>query len=326
MTIKNILKKKETNLIFVILFLVILISSVNRTFLTFQNITDILRSYAVYGTVALGMLLVIITGGIDVSVGSMAAAITVVVGNFMVYIGGNVFIVVIVSCATGIVFSLINGFLIAKLNIPAIVVTLGTLSIFRGVELFITGGSWITAIPQWFIDFGKIKIVGIPVQIFFWILAGGITYFALNYTRFGRGVYAYGGNPEAATRIGFSNKKTILLVWTFLGFMVGLASFMHLSIIRHVDPNAFSSFELTVIAACVLGGANIMGGEGSVVGSFLGVILLAVVENGLILTHISPYWHKVIVGAVVLTAVTTDVIQIKRREHRMAKIDVDENY
>ena len=232
MTIKNILKKKETNLIFVILFLVILISSVNRTFLTFQNITDILRSYAVYGTVALGMLLVIITGGIDVSVGSMAAAITVVVGNFMVHIGGNVFIVVIVSCATGIVFSLINGFLIAKLNIPAIVVTLGTLSIFRGVELFITGGSWITAIPQWFIDFGKIKIVGIPVQIFFWIIAGGITYFVLNYTRFGRGVYAYGGNPEAATRVGFSNTRTILLVWTFLGFMVGLASFMHLSIVR----------------------------------------------------------------------------------------------
>ncbi len=323
MSIKKILKKKESNLFFVILLLMVGITLVNRDFLTVQNIMDILRSYAVYGIVALGMLLVIITGGIDVSVGSMAAAITVVIGEFMVHIGGNMFIVIFVSCAVGILFSLINGFFIAKMNIPAIVVTLGTLSIFRGIELFITGGSWITDIPEWFIAFGKIKIVSVPIQVIIWIAAGVLTLFVLEYTRYGRGVCAYGGNPEAAKRVGFSNTKTIIFVWTFLGFMVGLASVMHLSIVRHVDPNAFSNFELTVIAACVLGGANIMGGEGSVLGTYFGVILLAVVENGLILTHISPYWHNVIVGSVILIAVTSEVMQLRRRERQMATIDVD---
>lgn len=319
----KLLKSKEITILIVIILLSFLISLVNSSFLTFQNITDILRSYTVHGIVAMGMLLVIITAGIDVSVGSMAAAVTVVAGNFLMRYGGNIFTALIVSSVTGVLLGLLNGFFISKFKIPAIVVTLGTLSIFRGAELYMTGGSWITGLPEWFIEFGKLKIAGIPIQIFFWLFAGVLTYLILNYTSFGRGVFALGGNPEASSRVGFKNNKTIIFVWAYLGFMVGLASIVHTSIVRHVDPNAFSFFELTVIAACVIGGANIMGGEGSVPGTFLGVLLLAIVENGLILAHISPYWHQIIVGAVILIAVTADIIQIKRREKLLAKIDVD---
>lgn len=323
MSVKSFFKKKEMSLVFVIVIISAMISSANGTFLSFQNLTDILRSYAVHGIVAMGMLLVIITSGIDVSVGSMAAASAVVLGSFLVRIGGNVFIALIVSLIAGLFLGLLNGFFISEFKIPPIVVTLGTLSIFRGAELYITGGSWITGLPEWFLEFGKIKIVGIPIQIFFWLFAGILTYLMLNFSRFGRGVYAIGGNPEAASRVGYKNKKTIVLVWAYLGLMVGMASFVHTSIVRHVDPNAFSFFELTVIAACVIGGANIMGGEGSVFGTFLGVLVLAIVENGLILAHISAYWHQIIIGTVILVAVTVDVIQIRRREKLLVRIDVD---
>lgn len=320
---KKPFKRKETSILLVVVLLSTAITLVNGTFLTFQNITDILRSYAVHGIVAMGMLLVIVTAGIDVSVGSMAAAVSVVLGNYMIRFGGNLFTVLLVSSLAGVVFGLINGFFIAQLRIPAIVVTLGTLSVFRGAELYVTGGSWITGLPDWFIDFGRTKVAGVPIQIFFWLFAGVLTWLILNYTRFGRGVFALGGNPEAASRVGYKNRRTLLLVWAYLGFMVGMASMVHTSIVRHVDPNAFSFFELTVIAACVIGGANIMGGEGTVIGTFLGVLILAIVENGLILTHISAYWHQIIIGGVILSAVTVDVVQIRRREKNMAKIDIE---
>lgn len=323
MSIRNIFKKKETSIFLVIVLLIILISFANPDFLAYRNLMDILRSYTVHGIVAMGMLLVIITSGIDVSVGSMAAAVSVILGSFMMKFGGNLFTALLVSSLSGVAFGLFNGFFISKLKIPAIVVTLGSLSIFRGTELFITGGSWITGLPQWFIEFGKIQFAGIPIQVIIWIITGLLTYFVLNYTSFGRGVYALGGNKEASLRVGYKNTRIILYVWAYLGFMVGLASLTHISIVRHVDPNAFSFFELTVIAACVIGGANIMGGEGSVLGTFLGVILLAIVDNGLILVRISSYWHQIIIGAIILTAVTVEAFQTKRREKHMAKIDVD---
>ena len=323
MTARNLLRKKETSIIMVIIVLSVLISIANSTFLTYGNITDILRSYTIHGIVAMGMLLVIITAGIDVSVGSMAAAVTVVVGTFLTQVGGNLITVFLVGCGAGVLFGLFNGFFISKLQIPAIVVTLGSLSIFRGAELYATGGSWITGLPQWFLDFGRLAPLGIPIQVFFWLLAGIITYLLLNFTRFGRGVYAIGGNPEAASRVGYKNQRLLLLVWAYLGLMVGLASVAHTSIVRHVDPNGFAWFELMVIAATVLGGANIMGGEGTVLGTFLGVLTLAIVENGLILARIPSYWHQVIVGGVILTAVSVDVIQVKRRERRLARIHVE---
>jgi ribose/xylose/arabinose/galactoside ABC-type transport system permease subunit len=323
MNLRHVLRRKETSLLLVIIGIGILISLVNPKFFTASNLTDVVRSYTVHGIVAMGMLLVIVTAGIDVSVGSMAAAVTVVVGTFLVDVGGGLLTIFVVGCLSGMLFGLFNGFFISKLQIPAIVVTLGSLSLFRGLELYATGGSWITGLPEWFIAFGQLKPLGIPVQIYFWILTALLTYYLLTFTRVGRGVYAVGGNAEAATRVGYKRDRLLLLVWAYLGLMVGLAAVVHTSIYRQVDPNAFAWFELTVIAATVLGGANIMGGEGSVLGTIFGVLLLAVVENGLILARIPSYWHEVIVGGVIITAVSIDVIQVRRRERSMARIDVE---
>jgi simple sugar transport system permease protein/ribose transport system permease protein len=323
MKLREIIAQKETSIILVIVALSALITLANPTFLTYANLVDILRSYAVHGIVAMGMLLVILSAGIDVSVGSMTAAVAVVIGTFLVTVGGNFLLVLLVAVGSGIVFGLFNGFFISKLKIPAIVVTLGSLSIFRGAELYATGGSWITGLPEWFLQFGRISWLGIPIQVYVWLISGVVTYFLLYYTRIGRGVYAIGGNLEAARRVGFRSERLILFIWAYLGFMVGLAALMATSIYKHVDPNGFVFFELTVIAATVLGGANIMGGEGSVLGTFLGVLTLAIVENGLILARIPSYWHQVIVGGVILLAVTVDVVQVKRRERKLARIFVE---
>ncbi len=321
-TLVSLIRHKEASLVLMIILLMAVITMANVSFLTYGNINDIMRSYSVHGIVAMGMLLVIITSGIDVSVGSMAAAVTVIVGRLLVASGGNILFALLVGCVSGIALGLVNGFFIAKLRIPAIVVTLGTLNIFRGAELYVTGGSWITGLPEGFIEFGKFKFLGIPVQTLVWLVVGVMTYLILNYTKTGRGVYAIGGNIDAAKRVGYHPDRIQLFVWGYLGLTVGIASVMHTSIVRHVDPNAFSSFELIVIAACVLGGANIFGGEGSILGTFLGVFILAVIENGLIMARVSSYGHQVFVGAVILVAVSIDVLKAKRQEQEYAVIEV----
>lgn len=321
---KKIVKQKEFSIFTILIIVSIIITMQNSVFLSPGNLIDIAKSSSVIGMIGLGMLLVIITGGIDVSVGGMTALVTVIIGNFMAKFGGNLLTVFLVASLSGVFLGLINGTLVAKLKIPAIVVTLGMMSIYNGLTLLLTNGSWITDIPQYFIKFGEIKILNMPIQIFFWIAAIILTYFILNYTFFGRGVYALGDNPTVADRVGYKKEKLTLGTWAYLGLMVGIAAVVHTSIYKQVDPNAFNGFELNVIAAVILGGANIMGGEGSVPGTVLGVILLAVIDNGLILAWVPTFWQQIIIGTIILLAVSYDVIQVKRKEKAMSKIDVKE--
>lgn len=322
--LKRLIKQKEFSIFTILIIVAVIITMQNSVFISPSNILDILRSNSIMGIIAFGMLLVIITGGIDVSVGAMTAMVTVIIGSYMARFGGNLLTVFLLASFSGVILGLINGTLVAKLKIPAIVVTLGMMSIYNGLTLYLTNGSWITNIPQYFIEFGQIKILNIPIQIFFWIGTALITYFVLKYTFFGRGVFALGGNPEVANRVGYQKEKLTLYIWAYLGLMVGIAAVIHTSIFRQVDPNAFNGFELNVIAAVVLGGANIMGGEGSVPGTILGVLLLAVIDNGLILAWVPTFWQQVIVGSIILIAVSYDVIRNKQKERSMAKIDIEE--
>ena len=319
---KQLFRSKEAGILLIIILVSAVITLKNPVFLTTENLLDLAKNNTVIGIVALGMLPVIITGGIDVSVGAMTAAVTIIIGKFMVNFGGNLLLVFILGCASGALLGAFNGLLVSRLELPPIVVTLGSMSIINGLMLYYTGGSWITNIPQWFIDFGRIKLAGIPIQVFFLVLAAVITYLVLKYTLIGRGIFAIGGNPVAAVRAGFHKDKILLFLYSYLGFLVGLAAVVHTSIMRQVDPNAFSGFEMNVIAAVVLGGANVLGGEGSVFGTILGVTVLAVIQNGLILAWIPTYWQQIVVGVIILAAVCFDVIQNRRRQARIARIDV----
>lgn len=328
---KNILKSKEMGIFLLLVALSLIIALNNITFIRIDNIVDMMKSNTVLGIMALGMLLVILTGGIDVSVSASVAAVTAIIGKFMVSFGGNIFIVLIVACISGIVFGLINGVLIAKLKIPAIVVTLGTMSVINGVLLFITNGNLIGNLPKSFIDFGEIRffevqtsngIVGLPIQVLFFIGAAILTYFILKFTLIGRGIYAIGGNKVSAERIGYKTDWINIFLYSYMGLMVGIAAVVHISIVKQVDPNAFTGFEMQVIAAVVLGGANIVGGEGSVSGVILGVLFLAFLNNGLTLMHIPVFWQKIVVGSVIIIAVSIDIIRRNQKEKYSTKVDI----
>jgi ribose/xylose/arabinose/galactoside ABC-type transport system permease subunit len=321
-----------------ILGILIVVSAViafnSSAFLTVENLFDILKSNVVLGIMAMGMLLVILTGGIDVSVGSMVAAVTVIVGKFMMSTSGNVYLAILVGCVVGTFLGAINGLLIAKLKIPPIVVTLGTMGIIIGITLYLTNGSWITGIPKEFIDFGRTTIgsfykqgdemIGLPIQFLFFAFAALLTWFILKFTLFGRGIYAMGGSRASAERVGYNLDRITISLYAYEGFLIGLAGVVHTSIMRQVDPNAFSGFELQVIAAVVLGGASTLGGYGSVLGTILGVALFTVINNGLILMHIPTFWQKIVVGVVLIASIGFDVVQKRYWENHTTKVDIEE--
>lgn len=319
----SIFKKKETNIILVMIVLSILISLRSEAYFSVENFIDIFKSNTVLAILSMGMLMAIITGGIDVSIAATTVAVTVITGKLMVNFDMNIVTVIITAAVCGIILGAINGFFISKFRIPPIVVTLGTLSIYRGLTLFFTNGRWITNIPLWFQDFGDIKPLGLPIQLYFLLGVALLSHIILNYTILGRGIYAIGGNPEATNRVGFKKERIELFIYSYIGFVSGIAAVVHSSIVKMVDPGALSGFEMEVVAAVVLGGANILGGEGSVGGALLGVLMLGTINNGLILARIPTYWQQIIVGFIILAAVSFDVLQRKRIERSMLKIDVE---
>ena len=332
---KDPLKVKELPILLILVMLSVIIGVVNPAFFTFENFMDILKSNLVLTIMALGMLLVMLSGGIDVSAASIIAAVTVITGHSLMSWTSSLFVTIVIACVSGTLMGLCNGLLIAKLKIPPIVVTLGTMSIILGLVLYITNGNWITGLPGSFIDFGRRNLFavspeasaggrsGIPIQVLFLLPVIVITWFVLRKTVVGRGIYAIGGNPESAERIGFQPDRIIIFVYAFEGFLIGVAAVVHTSIMRQVDPNAFLTFEMQVIAAVVLGGASILGGYGSVAGTLIGAALFSVINNGLILMRIPVFWQKIIVGLIIIGSVSFDITRKRRAERKAVRVDVD---
>ncbi|MDB4866726.1 MAG: Branched-chain amino acid transport system / permease component family protein, partial [Cohnella sp.] len=230
-----------------------------------------------------------------------------------------------VSILSGLIIGLINGLLIAKIKIPPIVATLGTMSIINGSILYLTNGVYMNTsnFPKAFVKFSDFKIAGISILIYLIVIVTLLTWYIMKYTMIGRAVFAIGGNPVSAVRAGINLERTQLFVYGYMGFLAGIAAIGQMAYTKAVDPNGMLGFELTVISAVVIGGANILGGNGSVWGTLLGVILLGVMQNGLILSHIDTYWQKVIVGLVILIAVSYDFLQRKRAESKLLKVEVE---
>jgi len=331
---KKILKNREMGLVILMIAISVIITLKNGVFLRPDNILNILKGNVILALVSLGMLVVMITGGIDTSIGGMIAATTMLVGNFMVAFTGNVVIAFSLGILTGTLLGIMNGLLIAFVKIPPIVATLGLNSIINGVMLYITKGSYINNIPKEFINFGKITlfkfipdgkggVIGVPIQIFFLIAAIILTYVIIKYTKVGRGVFALGGNKISAERLGFNVNKITIFAYGYMGFICGIAAILHTSIMKQVDPNAFNGFDMKVIAAVILGGVNVMGGEGSITGTLLGVGLFAIINNGLTLMGISSNWQKIILGTIMVFSICFVVIQRKRASKHIVKVEIE---
>ncbi|CAJ1003328.1 simple sugar transport system permease protein/ribose transport system permease protein [Brevibacillus aydinogluensis] len=324
----KILKSSEFGIGVILLLLSAALAATSPVFLTADNILDILKGNAVLGILAIGMTLVIITGGIDVSVAAVTAAITVIIGKLAVSLhdsGWSLAAIFLAAPLAGVLFGLVNGLLVAKTKIPPIVATLGTKSILAGATLYVTNGAYMNSsdLPEAFLRFAQWKPFGVSVLILIFFAVALFTWFLLNHTVIGRSVVAMGGNPVSAMRAGIHLQSVQLFVYAYMGCLAGIAAIVQTAYTKGVDPNGFNGFELTVIAAVVLGGANIMGGYGSIPGTILGVLLLGVMQNGLILAHVDTFWQDIVTGAIILIAVTYDVIKRKREEANRAKIEIE---
>lgn len=282
-----------------------IITFVTPSFLTLSNITNVFTQVSVNAIIAVGMTFVILTGGIDLSVGS-TLAISGALSASIIKSTGSIFLAVIVAGTTGIVIGVINGLLIAKGKLQAFIATLATMTIFRGITLVITDGTPISKLPEAFMAIGNAKIGFIPVPVILMIAFAAIGIFVLSQTRFGRYLYALGGNEDSAKLSGINTDKIKLLTYTISGFAAAIAGVIITSRIGSASPNAGTGFELDAIAAVVIGGTSLSGGEGKVSGTIIGALVIGVLNNGLNLMNVSPFYQSIVKGLVILLAVLLD--------------------
>jgi simple sugar transport system permease protein len=319
-------RSHEFWLLAVILVLCAGLGLANAQFLTMQNLFDLLTSYAFVGILALGLLVVLIAGGIDISFTATASVAQYVALAVTIAHRGNWFTVFALAVGIGIALGAVNAVFIQKLHIPSIIVSVATLNVFYGLLIFATGGKYIYSLPDWFatgifwfeFDWGKDSSYGVNLQILILGLGFLVTWLLLNRTNIGRQVYAMGGNPDAAQRLGFHTFRLNMLVYCYMGAMAGVASLVQAQLAQSVAPTVLVGKELDVVAAVVLGGASLAGGVGTVFGTFLGLALLAVLQNGLILLGVSSYWSPLFVGLVILISVS--VTAWSQRERRTRRV------
>jgi ribose transport system permease protein len=280
-------------------------------FFSTSNFSLISQNVAVWAVLGVGMTFIIITSGIDLSIGSVLVFSSVVSAMVMQRIGGEGWgtaaIGILAALVTGVLWGLINGVLVAKAKIPPLIVTLGTLSIALGLAQVITGGIDIRAVPEAMTDFNTyIKILGIPALPFVAlvvVILGGIV---LHKTRFGRYTYAIGSNEESARRVGVHVSRHLIMVYALMGILAGLGAVLALAQFGTTTIAGQSLTNLNVIAAVVIGGTSIFGGEGSIFGTVVGLFIPAVLQAGFVIIGVQPFWQGVAVGAVLIAAVWVD--------------------
>lgn len=292
----------------VVVTLVMILAS--DTFLTASNLSNIARQVSINAIIAVGMTCVILTGGIDLSVGPVMALSGTLTAGLMVA-GLPPGLAIGVGLLVGVAFGIGNGLFVAYLHMPPIIVTLATMGIARGFGLMYTDGYPISGLPEWFAFFGRASVLGLQVPILIMLITYLAAYVLLQHTRIGRYIYAIGGNEEAVRLSGVRAARFKLLVYGISGFTAAIAGLVLTSRLMSGQPNAGVSFELDAIAAVVLGGASIAGGRGVIVGTLLGAMLLGVLNNGLNMLGVSPYVQSVIKGGIILLA-----IFISRQRHR----------
>ncbi len=300
---KEILDKYKSLIGLIVLCVVITI--VSPAFMTLSNITNIFTQVSTNAIIAIGMTFVILTGGIDLSVGS-TVAISGALAASILKSTNNIPLAILVAAITGIVIGLINGILISKGKLQAFIVTLATMTIFRGATLVFTNGTPISKLSETFVKIGNGKIGFIPIPVIITIVILIISIYLLTQTIFGRYLYALGGNEDSAKLSGINTNKIKTLVYVISGFASSIAGIIITSRIGSASPNAGTSFELDAIAAVVIGGTSLSGGEGKITGTIIGALIIGVLNNGLNLMNVSPFYQSIVKGLVILIAVLLD--------------------
>lgn len=311
----------------VLIFLVLLIiffQSQNGAFLSQRNIYNVLTEVSIFGIMAVGMTFVILTAGIDLSVGSILAvtamfAAYIIKGDNTVTVeasawGGMSWLIGLTICVgLGTLIGWLHGLGVTKLKLPPFIVTLGGMTIWRGITLVINNGSPIAGFDAGYRWWGRGDVFSIPVPVIIFAVVAIVGYFALHKTRWGRYVYSVGGNPEAARLAGVNINRTLVSVYVVIGALAGLAGFILSARLGSAESVAGVSFELRVIASVVIGGTSLMGGYGRITGTIFGSIIMGVLINGLVLMDVSAYYQQIIMGLIIILAVTFDTYAKSRR-------------
>ena len=330
---KKFLKCHEAYVLMIIIVFSIVISLVNPNFFSLENLFDLLKSNAFLGIMAIGVLLVLVSGGIDMSFAAIATIAEYVSVSICIKLGGSMTSAFLLAIAIGILLGSINGLLIHMFEIPPIIATIATMNVYYGLLIVVTRGRWIYALPGFFRSFAEVRVLtlisstqtpyGISVITVIWFLLMVATALLLKYTRLGRSVYAVGGDLVSAGRIGINVRLVQVFVYAFMGVMAAIAGIVQALLVQTVAPNSIVGKELSVIAAVVLGGASLSGGRGSVLGTFFGVMLLAIVQNGMTLMKVSAVWYDVFVGIVIIVSVGFSSYRQKNKKSG-AHIDIRE--
>lgn len=297
--------------VLVFLFLlVITFSALNGRFLTLQNGQVILFTTAILAVAVAGQTLVVLTGNLDLSVGSIMGLTAYVVYDIS---SGNASLralVVVTALVAGALLGLINGFLVAVLEIPSIVATLGTLSVYRGITYVYSRGGEVTSqrIPGWIRAFADARVLGLPTYVIVAVVVVATLGAALRELPWGRRIYAYGSNPQAARFFGLNGKRIILGAYVAAGTVAALAGLMLGAQVGTISTLLANGYEMEVLAAVVIGGVSIWGGTGSILGAALGAVVLATIDNGLVLLQVSEYYRLLFQGVAIVLAVAVDAV------------------
>lgn len=320
--LKTFGRTHEARLLLVNLVLFVFLSVAAQGFFSLQNGLNLMTSYAFAGILAAGLVVVLVSGGIDISFTAVASIAQYLAVSAVTRYDGGWFMLFGVALGTGLLLGLFNAVLITWLRISSIIVTIALLNVYYGLLMFLSGGDPINSLPAWYAD-GMYWILGedqygnpyiLSMQILGLVLAFVIASVLLNRLGVGRQLRALGGNPEAAKRVGFRELRLNMVAYGFMGLMAGMASLVQAQVSQSVVPNALVGRELDVLAAVVLGGASLTGGVGTVFGTILGLMLLAFLQDGLILLGVSSYWIQFVTGSVFLVAVATIAWERKRQQ------------
>jgi ribose/xylose/arabinose/galactoside ABC-type transport system permease subunit len=283
-------------------------AAIAPAFFSVPNLINIALSIAITGILAVGMTMVILTGGIDLSVGSVVALAGVVAAMIAAGGGGTGSVILgsAAALAVGALVGIFNGFVVAQFRVPPFVTTLAMLTICRGLVFIITDGRSISNLPEGFAFVGRARVLGLPVPVIIMFVVFAAGWVLLTRTVFGRYIYALGGNPRAAFHAGVNTKLFTFLPYVLNGLLVGLAGLVLASRLGAGLPNSGLQYELDVIAATVVGGTSLTGGRGSIVGTLWGTVFIGVLNNGLNLAEVDPYMQRVALGVVLLLAVLAD--------------------
>lgn len=317
---KNLFKQREPLLALMVVALVLLVGLRAPVFLSTQSLANLLTDSTLLVMLALTQMLVIVTRGIDLSVAStlalsgMAAAMLAAANP-----GLPLIVVMLAATFTGLALGLVNGWLIGYLALPPIVVTLGTMSVYRGLVFVLSGGAWVSAhqMPAGFVAFPLTRLLGLPHLVWIALAAVLAMAFVARYTRFGRDLYAIGNAPHCAAYIGIPTAKRLFWTYGLSGMVAGLCGYLWVARYAVAYTEIAYGFEFTVIAACVIGGVSIAGGVGKVAGAMLGALFLSVIGNALPVLQVSPFWQSALTGAVILVAV---LLNARGNRHRSRQI------